>query len=173
MPNSKDDLTTVLTVGRNERLAYENYLMSSRVRTDDDDTDTDLQLSLQLSIPPFYHRVIDINDIFRQIIALINGPDSDNEGVLKPTQHAIDRVASLLIAACSAFPKKFPKADVSPDLEGGLRIEWRSPRGVARIVIPPRGDEKEYLYSRMDGASKTDFNLSGTLIASWLQKVMQ
>ena len=168
MPQTMDDQTTTRIVNRSMRLAYENYVMSSRTITADyQSTETPLRLPVQ----PFYLGATDIGAIFKQIIALINGEESDDEGRLRPTQYALDRMALLLLSACKVFPIKFPAARVAPDLDGGLRIEWRSEKGVVRLVVPPADTQREYIYVRINGESLTEFSLSGEVLSFWLQKV--
>jgi len=131
-----------------------------------------------LVIPAFYEKFFELNDTIRQIRELIDGDYEDEIGILRPTQSAINRVVGLLIEACFAFifeePKRgivFPKALVAPDLEGGLRIEWTLKSATVTLVVPPHKDApKEYLCKRIAGISKLEFNLSGSLVASWLKR---
>jgi hypothetical protein len=122
--------------------------------------------------------VFQLNHIICQIRELIAGPLQDEEGILRPTQYAVDRTAELLIEASIAFliekpfvSAHFPPAEVSPDLEGGIRIEWRLPKAIVTLVVPPEKKRpREYLCKRVDGKSTVEFNVFGSVIASWLKQ---
>lgn len=139
-------------------------------------TATELRLP-KLEVPHVWERVNQLNEIIRQIRELINGPAEDETGILQPTQYAVDRVVELLIESCNAYlfeePRRghFPKADVAPDLEGGIRIEWTLALATVTLVIPPSDTgPKEYLCKRVNRVSKVEFGLSGSTIATWLKR---
>ncbi len=171
-----DDATTVRTFRRDEQIVYEDYAMATRSHAPSEgDTQT---RQLRLRIPQLYHQVTELNDTIKQIIAIMNGDEEDEDGRLRPTQHALDQVSELLIDACNAFllvgraAAKFPRACVSPDLDGGLRIEWYMAKGVVRLVIPPNPSASTYLFHRIGADVNTDFSVSGSSIAAWLGKAL-
>jgi hypothetical protein len=104
----------------------------------------------------------------------------------------LNRISTLLTEACFAYlapaefqevpteiqqvpntPPRFPKAHVSPDLEGGLRIEWSLTKGIVTLVVPPedRKPADEYICYRVNGRSKLLSNLSGRQLAGWLKRL--
>ena len=79
--------------------------------------------------------------------------------------------------ACNAFLTNkpavaFPKGSVSPDLNGGLRIEWYLKNGVVRLIVPPDTTKQPYFFHRFNGQAKTEFDVSGHSISYWLIKVL-
>lgn len=134
----------------------------------------------ELTFPPVFERVHRLNEIIAQIRELNAGPVHDEVGRLRPTEYALNRVVELLIAssieflADSAPGCSFPKADVSPDLEGGLRIEWTLKTATVTLVVPPQEDGyKEYVCKRVSGKSDIETHLTGYLIAGWLKRFSQ
>jgi hypothetical protein len=168
MQSPKVDVTTVQRFRRDELL--QQYAIASQMSaTRESDTET-----LTLPIPPLYNSVTALNDTIKQIIAIMHGDEGDENGPLRPTQRALDQVSRILIDACNAFLQfrksaQFPGASVSPDLGGGLRIEWYMPKGVVCFVVPPSGSAP-YLFHRIGAEAKTDFSVTGSSIASWLNK---
>jgi hypothetical protein len=175
MPSMTDDPTTVRALRPDERLVYEKYAMASRPHVaSEGDTET---RQLTLPIPQLFCRVTELNDTIKQIIAIMNGDEEDEDGKLRPTQHALVQVSRLLMDACNAFlltkgAAHFPRASVSPDLDGGLRIEWYMAKGVVRLVVPPKQSALPYLFHRIDSDANTDFAVSGSSIAAWLGKAL-
>jgi hypothetical protein len=128
-----------------------------------------------LEVPKFSERLRHLNEIISQIRSLLSGPASDEMGVLRPTQHAAVRTVELLHDACVIFVTEnrcfFPKADVSPDLEGGLRVEWTLAKATVTLVVPPKKEgQKEYICKRAGGVSNIETRLSGLLINVWLER---
>jgi hypothetical protein len=153
-----------------------------RARRSEDDSTPDLR-ECSLKVPSFYLSVKELGNILNQIVDLINGPSSDDDGILRPTQHAVDRASKLLIEACHSLSNNsfrhgeefyFPKARVSAD-SGGLRIEWHNAASgdTLRLVVPGNQGGKEYLYRRFAGVASADHILSEGLIALWIKKIRQ
>lgn len=174
MQDLMPDQTTIRTFARDQRMEYANYLMFIRkkISARNRDMDSNTETALRMPVDPFYYAVIDIGNIFRQIRSLVLGEESDDQGILRPRQFALDRICQILVEACRQMPVKFPDARVAPDLDGGLRIEWRTANVIIRLVIPPKTGDREYIYVRENGASHTHFTISGELLATCLQKVV-
>ncbi len=62
----------------------------------------------------------------RRLIELLEGEDEDEYGILKPTDYAFKAVVNLILEANSLVSTDFPKASVSTDHQGGIRLAWTS-----------------------------------------------
>lgn len=110
-----------------------------------------------------------------QIIELIAGDESDEYGILRPTQFSIERVTIVLSRAYTTAMMRhpsggFPRGSVTTDEAGGIRIEWVADGGAVRLVIPSQEGGQEYIYYERGEDYGTD-KVSGRSLADRLQKL--
>src|SRR6185437_3786293 len=87
---------TSMPVYREQRMLYEALFAPRPSAEFDDESATG---AAQLGIPAIYLKMKELGSIFLEIIALANGEQRDEDGVLAPTKHAIDRTTRLLMNA--------------------------------------------------------------------------
>lgn len=119
-------------------------------------------------------------DILHQIADLSSGDETDEYGVLRPTDHALAETRKVLESAVreklgeGARDRKaslFPRGCVTTDEEGGLRIEWWSEDRAVHLVVPAARGGRSYIYHELGEAYKTEDRVTGTVLAHWLQRL--
>lgn len=142
---------TILPDEPAQRMLYKT-LFTPRVSTAFDDERT---THVHLGIPDMYMKMKELGSVLRQILDLANGEKMDDDGILAPTNHAMQQTTRLLIHAstivwqhCLSTGRTFifPRGFVSTDSEGGLRIEWTKGDASLRLVIAGSKAGKSYLY---------------------------
>ena len=108
-----------------------------------------------------------------KLVNLWKGPEKDDYGRLRPTQHAFDRSACLLIAAAIEVKhqqRQIPAGCVSTDSEGGVRIEWIRPTVSVHLVVPAGRDRVAYVYHEVDNDYATE-DATPERLAYWLRRI--
>lgn len=168
---------TTVPIYREQRMLYETLFTPPAGMAGDDDSAT----GAQLAIPPIYLNMKELGGIFLQIIALANGEQRDEDGILAPTKHAIERTTRLLMNASAAvwhFGRVngesfvFPRGFVATDSEGGLRIEWTKPDASLRLVIAASCAGKSYLYHEFGEKYGSDRQVTPELLGRWLVRFL-
>lgn len=119
-------------------------------------------------------------DVVRQIADLTTGDETDEYGVLRPTQYALGEtfkvvVGSLVDRIYDAESHDqvyiYPRGCVTTDEQGGLRIEWSGDDRAVHLVIPAVREGRSYIYHELGDSYGTDGRVSGGVLARWLQKL--
>ena len=112
-----------------------------------------------------------LSGLIQQIIELLNGPESDEHGILRPTDAAFESARTLLVdAAIVLAPKQIPYGCASTDPQGGIRIEWVRPSISVHLVIPATDGRSPYVYHEIGDAYAT-VPATPEVLAFWLGKV--
>lgn len=113
----------------------------------------------------------DLSGVMRQLVELRQSPLEDHRGTIRPSDVAFDRAVELLVDASVTLSVdhsgRVPFGSVSPDFEGGLRIEWVRPDASVHLVLNRDGND-EYIYHEQGEAFGTDDPVTPTRLASWL-----
>ncbi len=121
-------------------------------------------------------------DIVREIGELASGDESDEYGVLRPSDYAyrttmqlLKRSFSLLSTGKSRLEaqqcRRFPRGAVSTDEQGGLRIEWVEGDRAVHLVVPAEPGGQSYIYHEIGQDYAAEKRVSGSALASWLARL--
>ncbi len=105
-----------------------------------------------------------------RLVALLEEEEIDEYGRLQPTQSAFKRTMQLVIEAYDAIGDRFPKAVVSTDEQGGIRVTWSRLDAdcEVRLVCPAQAAEGAYIYHELGGEYAVVRDLTGATLAQWL-----
>ena len=114
-----------------------------------------------------------LSAIIRQLDELLNEPESDEYGTLRPSRHAFEAARQLLIDAAIVSAQEgrpIPYGCASTDSEGGIRIEWVRPASSVHLVVPASPDRRSYVYHEVGDQYGTATATPETL-ARWLREI--
>lgn len=116
----------------------------------------------------------DLSAVISQLIALWKSPVKDHRGRLRPETAAFELAIQLLVDASIALKidhkRPVPHGCVSPDFEGGIRVEWVRARSSVHLVIPANSSDA-YLYHEVNDDYGTDDKVTAEGLASRLQRI--
>lgn len=107
----------------------------------------------------------------KRLIELLQEDSEDDDGILKPTPYAFDRAWKLVSAAYEFMRDSFPKAWVSTNDEGGIRLTWSQLEAEAevRLICASQANKATYLYHEKGKKYDVVHDVSGRSLALWLQ----
>lgn len=109
-----------------------------------------------------------------RLIELLQEDDEDDEGILKPTAYAFDKAWKLVYAASQFMKNNFPKAWVSTNDEGGIRLTWsQKAEAEVRLICATQANKPTYLYYEHGKKYGVVNDVSGLSLAGWLQWLNQ
>ncbi len=114
-----------------------------------------------------------LSAIFGQLAELHEGQETDEHGILRPTEYAFEAAGGLLLEAAvlaAREGRQIPHGCVSTDSEGGVRIEWIRPASSLHLVIPASEDREAYLYHEVGDDYATE-PVTPESLAQWLSAV--
>jgi hypothetical protein len=117
-------------------------------------------LSAELTDGPRY--------VVEELIALLEGEEHDEQGVLRPTLFAFRRTFHLIQQVGLQLREHFPRAAVSTDSEGGCRIQWLWPKRQVRLIVPAQGDGQQYIYHQEGNNYSVEEDVSPQRLVEWL-----
>ncbi len=106
--------------------------------------------------------------VLARLKALLRQEDSDEFGVLKPTDYAFD-LATGLVQEASTLGPTMPKGSVATDSQGGVRITWFREDREVELVCPAGPDSSPYIYHEAGSDYALHEDASGRALASWLR----
>lgn len=87
----------------------------------------------------------------------------------KPSAHAFATAQNLITGSHPLLKIGFPRAIVSADGEGGIRIEWALGQREVRLIIPADEHGKAYIYHQQGTNPGVDSNPpTADTLAGWL-----
>jgi hypothetical protein len=119
-------------------------------------------------------------NVIRQIAGLISGDETDEYGVLRPTEHALRTTIEVLVGALlertgntppHRQPGPFPRGSVTTDEQGGLRIEWSGDDRAVHLTVPAVQGGRSYIYHELGEVYAAERRVSGSVLAYWLQRM--
>ena len=174
----KIEKQTTMSVDRARQMWSEALFTRRSGASFEDSRTTGVQ---QLGIPAIYLKMNELGSILIQVVDLANGETHDEDGVLAPTKHAMERTTRLLMDASTVVWKFaadsgktfiFPRGFVATDSEGGLRIEWTKPRASLRLMIAATVSGKSYLYHEFGEKYGSDRQVTADLLGLWLVRFL-
>ena len=109
--------------------------------------------------------------LLAQLAEIVSDKDAYDEDFVEPTTAAFLAAQTLIfLAATDMGNVNFPKAIVSADGEGGLRIEWRCLKGDVMLVVPGNSNAPKHVYHSIGGKYDVD-DASKLTLSYWLKQV--
>jgi hypothetical protein len=108
------------------------------------------------------------NVVLERLEALLREEETDDYGVLRPTGFAFATTRDLLVGAATQIGEPFPRAAVSTDSEGGVRVQWIRPACQVRLVVPATSEGRGYIYHEEGDQYGLVEPVSVAALASWL-----
>jgi len=91
----------------------------------------------------------DCRTLFRRLVDLVREPEFDEEGYrLQPTDYSFQSALNILSVIALLRDGKVPKAAVSTDTMGGIRVQWRKGSRQLRLIFPAEKTGYSYLYQQ-------------------------
>lgn len=117
----------------------------------------------------FQKQAIEI--VYDRLIELWQEKDEDEYGILKPTSYAFDTAWRLVSDASNFLKENFPKASVSTDDQGGIRLTWTHLKSETevRLICPSEPNQTAYLYRENSEKHGIIDGVTALTLASWLQ----
>jgi hypothetical protein len=111
----------------------------------------------------------------KRLLALLEEDGEDEYGILKPTQTAFKLAMQLILEAYDAMGEQFPRASVSTDEQGSIRLTWSKlePECEVRLLCPAHSDQAAYLYHELGTNYAVEREVSGSVLAHWLEWLNQ
>ena len=114
-------------------------------------------------------------ELYRQLISLRKSDVEDHRGVIRPLDAVFERGVQLLVDTSRVLrqvdSRSVPHGCVSPDFEGGIRIEWVRPSASVHLVIGPGDSATQYIYHERGADYGVDDHVSAERLASWLRLI--
>lgn len=110
-----------------------------------------------------------------RLLELLQEEDEDDDGFLKPTPCAFDRAWNLLESVSEIMKEQFPKAWVSTDDRGGIRVTWSKLEVDAevRLVCGATPESQTYIYHEQGSEYDIVRQVSVSSLAYWLKWLNQ
>ena len=117
----------------------------------------------------------DITVTLKRLIALLEEDETDEYGILQPSQFAFRLAMRLIIDAYEALGDRFPLASASTDEQGSIRLTWskQSPECEVRLVCPATTDEQAYLYHELADNYAVEQGVTASILVQWLEWLNQ
>jgi hypothetical protein len=106
--------------------------------------------------------------VLDRLASLLDEDETDDYGMLSPSEYAFTTTWELLVAAAGELSCPFPRAAVSTDSEGGIRVQWIRPERQVRLVIPNVESGRHYIYHEEGDQYDVEPSVSATSLARWL-----
>jgi hypothetical protein len=96
--------------------------------------------------------------------------EEDEDGLLKPTPYAFDKTWNLLKGASKSMKEKFPKAWVTTDGKGGIRLTWSNPdaKTEIRLICGATLENQTYIYHEQGNEYDVVEYVSASSLSYWL-----
>lgn len=107
----------------------------------------------------------------KRLIALLEEDETDDYGILQPTQGAFKLAMEFVIEAYESLGEAFPRASVSTDEEGGIRLTWSKlePECEVRLMCPPSIEREVYLYHELGDSYAVEHGATPSALVQWLK----
>jgi hypothetical protein len=117
----------------------------------------------------------DITVTLKRLVALLEEDETDEYGILQPSQSAFKLAMRLVVDAYEAMGDRFPKASVSTSEEGSIRLTWSklSPECEVRLVCPATSEQQAYLYHELGDNYAVERDVTASILVQWLEWLNQ
>ncbi len=117
----------------------------------------------------------DITVTLKRLVALLEEDETDEYGILQPSQSAFKLAMRLVVDAYEAMGSRFPRASASTDEQGSIRLTWskQSPEREVRLVCPPTAEQPAYLYHELGDNYAVERDVTAFILVQWLEWLNQ
>ncbi|WYL96808.1 MAG: hypothetical protein HEQ35_26130 [Gloeotrichia echinulata IR180] len=111
----------------------------------------------------------------KRLVALLEEDETDEYGILQPSQSAFKLAMRLVVDAYEAMGDRFPKASAATDEEGSIRLTWSklSPECEVRLVCPATSAKNAYLYHELGDNYAVETDVTTSVLVQWLEWINQ
>jgi hypothetical protein len=117
----------------------------------------------------------DLAVTLKRLIALLDEEETDDYGILQPSQPAFKRAMRFVVEAYESLGESFPRASVSTDEKGGIRLTWSKlePECEVRLMCPMESHQEAYLYHELGETYAVEPNVTPPDLVQWLRWLNQ
>jgi hypothetical protein len=107
----------------------------------------------------------------KRLVALLEEDETDEYGVLQPSQAAFKLAMGFVLEAYDAMGDRFPKASASTDEQGSIRLTWSKLESdcEVRLICPAQNDQLAYLYHELGNDYAVEREVTVSILLSWLE----
>ena len=111
----------------------------------------------------------------KRLVALLEEDETDEYGILQPSQTAFKLAMRFVVETYDFMGDRFPKASVSTDDQGGIRLTWSKlePECEVRLMCPAHADQQAYLYHELGNDYAVEREVSVSVLLHWLEWLNQ
>jgi hypothetical protein len=111
----------------------------------------------------------------KRLVALLEEDETDEYGVLQPSQTAFKLAMRLVLEAYDAMGDSFPKASASTDEQGSIRLTWSKLESdcEVRLFCPAHSDQQAYLYHELGNDYAVEREVTVSILLQWLEWLNQ
>ncbi|MCU0567198.1 MAG: hypothetical protein MUF49_11440 [Oculatellaceae cyanobacterium Prado106] len=113
----------------------------------------------------------DLTVTLKRLIALLEEDETDDYGILQPSQPAFKLAMRFIVEAYESLGESFPRASVSTDEKGGIRLTWSKlePECEVRLICPADSGQEMYLYHELGDTYAIEQNVTSSTLVQWLR----
>jgi hypothetical protein len=107
----------------------------------------------------------------KRLVALLEEDETDEYGVLQPSQTAFKLAMHFVVETYDLMGDRFPKASVSTDEQGSIRLTWSKlePDCEIRLTCPAYADQTAYLYHELGSSYAVERDVTVSNLMQWLE----
>lgn len=111
----------------------------------------------------------------KRLIDLLEEDETDEYGILQPSQSAFKLAMRFVVEAYEAIGDRFPRASASTDEKGGIRLTWSKLESECevRLVCPADAEKQAYLYHELGDTYAVEQNVTTSILVQWLEWLNQ
>ncbi|WP_009630751.1 winged helix-turn-helix domain-containing protein [Synechocystis sp. PCC 7509] len=107
----------------------------------------------------------------KRLTDLLEAEETDDYGILQPSQSAFKLAIQFVVEAYELMGDNFPKASVSTDEKGGIRLTWSKleVESEVRLICPGSKDQPVYLYHELGDNYAVEHEVTSSILMQWLE----
>jgi hypothetical protein len=111
----------------------------------------------------------------KRLVALLEADETDEYGILQPSQTAFKLAMQFVVEAYDAMGDRFPQASVATDEQGSIRLTWSKlePECEVRLVCPAQTNQPAYFYHELGSDYAVERQVTTALLGQWLEWLNQ
>lgn len=117
----------------------------------------------------------DLTVTLKRLMALLEEDETDDYGILQPSQPAFKLAMRFVVEAYESLGESFPRASVSTDEKGGIRLTWSrlNPECEVRLICPANHNQDVCLYHELGDVYAVEQNVTSSVLVQWLRWLNQ
>lgn len=114
----------------------------------------------------------DITVTLKRLIDLLEEDESDEYGILQPSQSAFKLAMLLVIEAYEVMGDSFPRASASIDEQGSIRLTWSKLESEYEVrLVCAANAEQPYLYLELGDTYALQRDINASILVQWLSLI--